>query len=96
MPVPPHRREHGLFRSTDLRDIFYYGFVVGTISFCYCAVSIDTYGGGDFDNDCVLFSSASFFLLLHSFTYVLVLTKVVFKHAITGEWGMMVVSCCPS
>ncbi|KAI9247179.1 hypothetical protein BDA99DRAFT_526316 [Phascolomyces articulosus] len=85
MPVHHRRREHGLFQSSNLRDIFYYGFVVDTISFCYCAVSIDTYGGGDFGHDCVLFSSAFFFLLLHSFTYVPVLTKVVFKHAITGN-----------
>ncbi|KAI9259414.1 hypothetical protein BDA99DRAFT_538381 [Phascolomyces articulosus] len=84
MPVPRCRRKNGLLRSSNLRDIFYYGFVVGIISFWNCAVSIDTYSGGGSGHDCdkyknpicdmvccsrgVLFSSACFLLLLYSFT----------------------------
>ncbi|KAI9258199.1 hypothetical protein BDA99DRAFT_561605 [Phascolomyces articulosus] len=52
IPVPPRRREHALFRSSNFCDIFYYGIVVGTNSFCNFAASIDTYGGDDFGHDC--------------------------------------------
>ena len=84
MQAPPRLRQHGLFRTSNLIDIFFYGFVVGIIGLCNFAVAMYTYGGGNFGLDCnksyndscgmvfrargALFVTSCCILLMHSFT----------------------------
>lgn len=84
MNVPPRRRDQGLFRASNLCDIFFYGFLVGILSLLNYIVAVFGYGNGDLGHDCnksynescdlvfrsraAVFTAATAILLLHSFT----------------------------